>query len=56
MDMNTENLKTQVAEPLQNFFVLNDTLENAEAPIEAAVRDILAAIGEDPDRQGLVKT
>jgi GTP cyclohydrolase IA len=59
MDMHTENLKTQVAEPLQNFFVVKDDLENAklgESPIEGAVREILANIGEDPDRQGLVKT
>jgi len=56
MDMHTENLKTQVAEPLQNFFVLDDSPESGETPIGTAVRDILAAIGEDPDRQGLVKT
>jgi GTP cyclohydrolase I len=53
---NTKSQKTQVAEPLQNFFVVNDPLEFPESPIEGAVREILSSIGEDPDRQGLVKT
>jgi len=53
---NAETLKTQVADPLQNFFVVNDTPEFATHPIEGAVQEILASIGEDPDRQGLQKT
>jgi len=56
MDTHTTNLKTQVAEPLQNFFVLNGNPESTDAPIESAVKRILTAIGEDPDRQGLIKT
>lgn len=56
MNTNPKNLETQVAEPLQNFFILNDALEASESPIEGAVREILATIGEDPDRQGLLKT
>lgn len=56
MNTHPKTLETQLAEPLQNYFVLNATPESSEAPIEAAVKDILAAIGEDPDRQGLVKT
>lgn len=53
---NTDTLKTQLAEPLQNYFVVNDPLENIETPVEGAVREILSAIGEDPERQGLLKT
>lgn len=53
---NTKSQKTQVAEPLQNFFVVNEPSELLENPIEGAVREILGAIGEDPDRQGLIKT
>ncbi len=53
---NTKTLEAQVAEPLQNFFVMNNPFENVETPIEGAVRDILSAIGEDPEREGLVKT
>jgi GTP cyclohydrolase I len=53
---NTKPQKTQVAEPLQNFFVVNDSSEFSSNPIEGAVREILSSIGEDPDRQGLVKT
>jgi GTP cyclohydrolase I len=56
MNTHSKSLETQVAEPLQNFFVLNDAPESAETPIESAVREILAAIGEDPERQGLLKT
>jgi len=36
--------------------VFDVTLEGCEGPIECAVRDILDAIGEDPDREGLVDT
>jgi GTP cyclohydrolase I len=40
---------------LQNFVLAEEQIEQ-HAPIDNAVRDILFAIGEDPDRQGLTKT
>jgi GTP cyclohydrolase I len=52
----TETLETQVANTLQNFFVVNDPLETSKNPIEGAVREILTSIGEDPEREGLLKT
>ena len=56
MDITNKTLETQVTEPLTNFFVLDDVPETTETPIDLAVRDILTTIGEDPDRQGLIKT
>jgi GTP cyclohydrolase I len=53
---NTETLETRVEESLKNFFVLNDPLGTSETAIEGAVREILSSIGEDPEREGLVKT
>lgn len=53
---NTDTLKTQLAEPLQKYFIVNDPMDSVETPIEGAVREILSAIGEDPERQGLLKT
>jgi len=53
--MDTRPIETQVIQPLQNF-VLAEELLDQQAPIDNAVRDILLAIGENPDRQGLVKT
>lgn len=50
---------TQVVEPMQDFLVREDFEELIEGPsygIHNAVRDILIEIGENPERQGLVKT
>ena len=46
----------QVAESLQDFVVGEDIREYSSYGIHTAVRDILIEIGENPDRQGLVKT
>ena len=56
MNTNPKTLETQVAKPLQNFFVLDEPPQSDETPIGGAVRQILAEIGEDPERQGLLKT
>jgi len=48
-------METKIAQPLQNF-VLADEQIHEHTNIDNAVRDILLAIGEDPDRQGLQKT
>ncbi len=53
--MDTRPIETKVIQPLQNF-VLAEERDQDQAIIDTAVRDILHAIGEDPDRQGLVKT
>ena len=43
----------QTAQPLEGFIVAP---EIGETPIHSAVREILLQVGEDPDRQGLLKT
>ena len=53
--MDTRSIETKVVQRLQNF-VLAEEQPNQHAPIDSAVRDILMAIGEDPERQGLIKT
>jgi GTP cyclohydrolase I len=53
--MDRNPTETKVMQRLQNFVLAEAPLETP-APIESAVRNILFAIGEDPDRQGLVKT
>lgn len=59
--MDTQLLNSAQMETMPNFLVyqgeaveLEETV--AGSPIEGAVRDILLSIGEDPQRQGLVKT
>ncbi len=54
--MDTQTLFPQIAEPLQDFLIGEDYLQQPENGIHSAVRDILFEIGEDPDREGLVKT
>lgn len=54
--MTLPNTYTQVINPLKEFVVTKDIAEIQESTIESAVRDILLEIGENPDRQGLVKT
>ena len=36
--------------------MLDLDMESRQARIEAAVREILLAVGEDPDREGLLET
>lgn len=50
---------TRLGEPMQDFLVSEDYeqfIEGSDYGIQNAVRDILIEIGEDPERQGLVKT
>jgi GTP cyclohydrolase I len=52
---------TQVAQPLEDMVVAQEYAEETDQPMAAgrthqAVRDILLDIGEDPQREGLVKT
>jgi GTP cyclohydrolase I len=47
---------TQVAEPLEEMVVSEEYSGHAETLTHQAVRDILQDIGEDPEREGLVKT
>jgi GTP cyclohydrolase I len=54
--MNEEKVLTQVAEPLQDMFILSDVSSEPVSLIDCAVHDILVTIGEDPTRQGLQKT
>ena len=46
----------QSAQALEGFIVAPEIDETPETPIHSAVRDILLQVGEDPDRQGLLKT
>lgn len=54
--MTLHNTYTQVINPLKEFVVKEELTEGTESIIESAVRDILFDIGENPDRQGLIKT
>jgi GTP cyclohydrolase I len=51
-----ENIQTQVAEGDQRYTIFEGYAEAPAPTIENAVRVILNEIGEDPQRQGLVKT
>ena len=53
--MDRRPIETKVMQRLQNFVLAEEQIEQ-HAPIDNAVHDILLAIGEDPDRQGLTKT
>jgi len=54
--MKDERNFIQVAEPLQDLFILPEVAPEPFSLIDCAVRDILVTIGEDPERQGLQKT
>ena len=59
--MNTHLLSSTPIETMPNFLVFQQPVIESEpvgdgSPIEGAVRDILLTIGEDPERQGLMKT
>jgi len=54
--MEYQSTPVRAAEPLQNFMVSEETSVQPDQAIASAVQDILVSIGEDPRRQGLVKT
>jgi len=59
--MDTNLLTGNSVETMQNFLVFQEPLVETEvgrdgSTISAAVTDILLSIGEDPERQGLLKT
>lgn len=54
--MKTDPMPVQIAESLQNFVVADEPSLSPEGVIGSAVQDILLSIGEDPQRQGLLKT
>lgn len=54
--MKDEREFTQIAEPLQDLFLLPEVSSEPVSLIDCAVHDILVSIGEDPTRQGLQKT
>jgi GTP cyclohydrolase I len=51
----TDAFLPQLAETFQDFAIA-DEVTTPELPMHAAVRSLLLGIGEDPDRQGLLKT
>ncbi len=46
----------QVSQALEGFILAPEIEAAPETPIHSAVRDILLQVGEDPTRQGLLKT
>jgi GTP cyclohydrolase I len=59
--MDTQLFNGTQIESMPNFLVYQEPVAESEeavdgSPIEGAVRDILLTIGENPERQGLVKT
>lgn len=66
-DMKPEETQLRISETMPEFFLPEESVESeitlisdfevdSSACINGAVRNILFAIGEDPDRQGLLKT
>ena len=54
--MNLKPQIPQVAHSIEGFILAPEIDEAPETPIHSAVRDILLQVGEDPNRQGLLKT
>jgi len=52
----SEYAEPKLAEPIPNILRIEEATQPSNLVIGAAVRDILTAIGEDPERQGLMKT
>jgi GTP cyclohydrolase I len=48
--------RSPVVESIEDFMVAPETLDAPETPLHSAVREILTQIGEDPNREGLLKT
>jgi GTP cyclohydrolase I len=54
--MNNHAFPPQIVEPLQEFYIGEEILEQPSRDIQESVRNILLDIGEDPQRDGLLKT
>jgi GTP cyclohydrolase I len=54
--MNTQTLFSSYIEPIQDLVIVDEYTDQENSGVHAAIRNILAEIGEDPDRQGLIKT
>jgi len=54
--MTTQPYRVDVSEPITDFLLAPEAGEQLDGPIHHAVQDILLTIGEDPQRQGLLKT
>ncbi len=54
--MTPKTFLPQVAEPIEHYVFPDEFVVQSPSRIEDAVRDILLNIGEDPDRDGLIKT
>ncbi len=54
--MATKSYLPKVSARLKDFMVAPEIVDHPETPLHSAVREILIQIGEDPERQGLVKT
>lgn len=54
--MTSEYMLTQIADPVEDLFISEQFQENDETLMHSAVRAILSEIGEDPERDGLIKT
>jgi GTP cyclohydrolase I len=54
--MTMQQKHTQTARPMPDFVVAPELIETNEDGIQSAVRTILSEIGEDPSRDGLLKT
>jgi GTP cyclohydrolase I len=49
-------VQTELSETAHEFVFAKELVEAPQFDLQNAVQDILSAIGEDPERQGLVKT
>jgi GTP cyclohydrolase I len=54
--MTSQYMLTQIADPIEDLFISEQFEQSDETLVHSAVRAILAEIGEDPGRDGLVKT
>jgi GTP cyclohydrolase I len=54
--MNNHAFSPQIVEPLQEFYIGEEILEQPSHDIQESVRNIFLEIGEDPQRDGLLKT
>jgi GTP cyclohydrolase IA len=54
--MTPQTIFHQLYQPVQDYLMADEPIDVRETPVHSAVRDILYEMGEDPDRQGLLKT